>query len=256
MALITGPLFKCFGSKWLSSRLLPPPERGLICEPFAGGAGYALRHYEKNVLLFEKDQYVHDLWVWLIKTATQQLIMDIPIGLPIGTDIRTLGLSWGQQLLLKNWQRTNNFGNCWTISSWGHLPGMWTANCRARIAEQHQGVRHWDIRYRSGVDAIISNATPRAEQNVTWLIDPPYEFNYQYLQRRPLDYKGLGRYVRALPGQIIVCEAAHPKTGEFPQWLPFEPWAKRITSRRKPENNKYSSELLWTNTQPLLGSNA
>ncbi len=249
--MITGPLFKCFGSKWLSSRLLPPPEKSLICEPFAGGAGYSLRHYQKQVQLFEKDQHVHDLWLYLIKTATQQDILDIPVGVPEGTDIRTLGLSWGQQLLLKNWQRTNNFGNCWTISKWGHLPGQWTHNSRARVAEQSQAIKHWDVRFISGVVAIDAN-TSSVEKDVTWFIDPPYIGNYQYRIERPLDYKSLGRMVRRLHGQVIVCEATNPKTGEYPQWLPFEPWARRITSRRKPENNKYSHELLWTN---MLESN-
>jgi len=81
---------------------------------------------------------------------------------------------------------------------------------------------------------------------VTWFIDPPYQFNYQY-RSNPIDYKAMGRNIRKLPGQIIVCEALHPQTGEFPNWLPFEPWAERVTSRRK--SGRKSSELLWTNNQ-------
>ncbi len=253
MSKITGPAFKCFGSKWLSSKLLPPPEHSAIVEPFAGGAGYSLRHYEKDVLLFEKDEHVHDLWVWLIKTATQQDILDIPQGLPAGTDIRTLDLSYGQKLLLKNWQRTNNFGGCWTISGWGDLPGQWTKNTRARVAEEVQAIKHWEIYHVSGVQAIEAN-----DRNVdaTWLIDPPYQHNYQYRLRRPLDYKSLGRYVKQLNGQVIVCEALHPRTGEFPNWLPFQPWAKRVTSRRKAGNNTHSSEVIWTNSPNMLESSS
>ncbi len=251
--MITGPLFKCFGSKWLSSKRLPPPERALICEPFAGGAGYSLRHSQKNVLLFETDEHVHDLWAWLIREATQQDILDIPVGLPVGTDIRTLDLSRGQGLLLKNWQRTNNFGNCWTVSGWGHLPGQWTNNTRARVAEEVQAIKHWDIRKTSGMKVIDANTTPNSETNVTWFIDPPYKFNYQYRLSWPLDYKTLGENVRKLNGQVIVCEALHPQTAEMPGWLPFEFWAKRVTSRRAAGNNTHSSELIWTNQPQMLG---
>ena len=35
---ITGPLFKWFGSKWLSGKTLPKPVHTSIVEPYAGGA--------------------------------------------------------------------------------------------------------------------------------------------------------------------------------------------------------------------------
>ena len=68
--MITGPLFKWFGSKWLSARLLPPPEHDVVVEPFAGAAGYSLRHPGSLVYLYERDPHVFNLWSWLIKTAT------------------------------------------------------------------------------------------------------------------------------------------------------------------------------------------
>ena len=36
------PLFKWFGSKWQSAKHYPVPEHDIICEPFAGGAGFSL----------------------------------------------------------------------------------------------------------------------------------------------------------------------------------------------------------------------
>jgi len=245
--MITGPLFKCFGSKWLSSRLLPPPVFDEIYEPFAGGAGYSLRNYKKTCVLFEKDEQVAFLWRWLIQEATEAKIREIPQGLPEGTDIREIGLSPGQELLLKFWQRTNNVGNCWTVSSWGHLPGMWTENCRARVAEQSQAIKHWKF---GGTDWTLAfNVLTR---DATFLVDPPYEYNYRYRQP-PINYFDLAVNCLNVTGQVIACEAVCQKTGKIPDYLPFQPWAKRITSRRKEENNKYSSELLWTNSQPLLG---
>jgi hypothetical protein len=240
----TGPLFKWFGSKWLSSKKLPPPEYDTIIEPFAGGAGYSLRYADRNVILAERNNQLVKLWQWLIYDATESLIREIPIGLPEGTDIEILELSDGQALLLKMWQRTNNVGDCWTISPWGNKPGQWTANTRARVAEEFQCVRHWEM-MNGGADAALMR---RVKLKSTWLIDPPYEGNYQY-KCAPIDYTWLADKCKSLNGQVIVCEAMNKETGKYPTWLPFVPWAERITSRRKKENNHHSKECIWVNNR-------
>jgi hypothetical protein len=234
---VTGPLFKWFGSKWLSSRLLPAPEHCQVFEPFAGSAGYSLRHHDRKVTICERDPHLFNLWTWLIEGATETAIREIPLGLKEGTDIRQVGLSDGQSLLLKTWQRTNNVGDCWTISPWGNKPGQWTANTRARVSEEFLAVKHWRVE-RDGFDAITRG------DSGTWLIDPPYQFNYQY-RGSPLDYVRLAALVQSLSGQVIVCEAACQKTGALPTWLPFEFFGSRITSRRKVGNNHHSKELIW-----------
>lgn len=242
---ITGPLFKWFGSKWTSSKHYPPPDYGLIVEPFAGGAGYSLRHHAKAVTLAESNRQVFVLWQWLIKHATEASIREIPLNIPEGTDIRSLGLSEGQALLLKHWQRTNNVGDCWTVSVWGNKPGQWTENTRSRVACEHQLVSHWRITE----DAFSLMKEPDPRIGCTWFVDPPYCYNYQY-RTPPLDYEALGGIVTRLPGQTIVCEAACQKTGALPSWLPFEDFRRTVTSRRKVTNNHHSRELLYVGTQP------
>ena len=234
---ITGPFFKWFGSKWLASRLYPAPRFDDIIEPFAGSAGYSLRHHSKRVWLFDTDPSVRDLWIWLIDHATPGSVLEIPLGTPPATDIRGLGLDYGQALLLKMWQRTNNVGQCWTTSPWGHLPGQWTESTRARVAAQLPLIKHW--RFVSD-----HRELPRI---CTWFVDPPYEGNYQY-GKRPIDYGALAAEMReicAAGNQVIVCEARNPKTGAAPTWLPFEDFASRITSRRKSGNHHHSQEMIW-----------
>lgn len=223
-----GPLFKWFGSKWLASKGYPNPRHPVIVEPFAGSAGYACRHATHSVFLRESNPMLVDLWTWLIEEATSTAILDIPIGVPEGTDIRGLGLSDGQALLLKHWQRTNNYGACWTISPWGDKPGQWTANTRARVADEVHEVKHWSVGDWHGP--------------ATWFIDPPYQYNYQY-GCKPTDYAALGQWVRGLDGQVIVCEARCPKTDRIPDWLPFTDFASRITSRRKEGQHTHSREV-------------
>lgn len=239
------PLFKWFGSKWLSAKTLPAPKYDHIVEPFGGGAGYSLRHVEHDVLICESDPHLSKLWPWLIGEATEALIRDIPIGIPIGTDIRTMGLSEGQALLLKNWQRTNNVGDCWTISPWGNKPGQWTANCRARVAEEVGAIKHW--RFETDGMRVMRSSVELGAESSTWFVDPMYRYNYQYRQSKGHDYDELGTIAQLLPGQVIVCEAVCSKTGKVPDWLPFVHFGDRITSRRKVDQNHHSKELIWTN---------
>jgi site-specific DNA-adenine methylase len=206
-----------------------------IDEPFAGGAGYSLRHNERKVRIYDTNPNLIMLWRWLIKIADESSIREIPLNVPEGTDIRTIGLTSGQALLLKHWQRTNNYGDCWTVSPWGHLPGQWTANTRARVAEEVQGVKHWEFTpctYDSG--------------EVTYFIDPPYQFNYQY-GGKGFDYDDLTTKLRNIPHprQIIACEAECPKTGRIPDYLDFKPFRKTVTSRRKTTEHHHSSELMF-----------
>lgn len=235
MTKVTGPLFKWFGSKWLASKLYPAPEHDVIFEPFAGSAGYSLRHHEKRVVIWEANANLNMLWSWLIDHATSADVLEIPLGLPIGTDITGLGLQLGQALLLKHWQRTNNVGDCWTVSPWGDKPGQWTANTRARVAEELHAVKHWKLEEL------------RPDRAGTYFIDPPYLYNYRYCFKTAFDHQGLVEKLKMIPSpsQIIVCEAACQKTGRVPDYLPFEPFARRITSRRKKTENHHSSEYLY-----------
>ena len=236
--MITGPLFKWFGSKWTASRYYPEPTFDTIVEPFAGGAGYSLRYHGKHVILAESNENIYKLWSWLINDATEQSIREIPLNLPEGTDVRTIGLDEGQTLLLKNWQRTNNVSGCWTISSWGNLPGQWTENTRSRVASEFYNVKHWQVRL-DGIALMETTTKP-----CSWFVDPMYQYNYQY-SAKPLDYVKLGTTINDLVGQVIVCEAVCQKTGKVPDWLPFVSFRKSVTSRRKESENHHSSELIF-----------
>lgn len=243
-----GPMFKWFGSKW-SARGIPDPVHERILEPFGGGGGYSLRRSNLDVMICEDDPHNSVLWPWLINVATESLILEIPVDVPEGTDIRTLGLTTGQALLMKSWQRTNNVGDCWTVSPWGNKPGQWTTNTRARVAEQVYAVKHW-LFASDGMRILteeIALSTDADRRPTTYFIDPMYQYNYQYRHANRTDYADLGRVCMGLRGQVIVCEAACQKSGAVPSWLPFTTRASQVTSRRKTTQNHHSAELIWLN---------
>lgn len=230
------PLFKWFGTKWSASKRksYPPPDGRDIYEPFAGCAGYSLIYCESQVTIWESNPLLLDLWDWIIHHATEALVREIPINLPFGIDIRTLGLTRGQELLLKHWQRTNNYGNCWTVSPWGNKPGQWTENTRVRVSEEIQAVKHWRLTPVDYCDVGL------------YFIDPPYQYNYDY-GVKDFSYEALKSWVSIVPSgsRIIACEAVCPKTGKVPDYFPFVPSHSQVTSRRKKEENHHSKELIW-----------
>lgn len=238
----SGPLFKWFGSKWQNSRYYPAPHASKIIEPFAGGAGYSLRFAYHDVKLAETDPHISALWAWLINEACEEDVLEIPVEFPVGFDIRILPMSKGQQLLVKNWQRTNNVGDCWTISPWGNMPGQWTENARRRVSRELSLVKHWEL-HADGFQLLESPL--KDDPEITWFIDPVYMFNYKYRMKTAFDYERLSSAVHELKGQVIVCEAICPKTGAIPNYLPFEFFRNSVTSRRAQGSNTHSKELMY-----------
>jgi hypothetical protein len=235
-------MFCWFGSKWNASKLYPAPIFDTIIEPFAGSAAYSLRYLEKKVIIAEANPELYELWVWLTGDASRGDIMEIPLNLEIGLDIRSLGLTRGQMLLLKMCQRSNNVGDCWTVSKWGCAPGHWTESMRKRVASQVEMIKHWTVE-RCGIKLMER----RKREPVTWLIDPPYQYNYQYQRPLNLSYSELGSMIKNLRGQVIGCEARCTKTGRAPTYLPFSDFMETVTSRRRPHESHHSKELLYYN---------
>lgn len=231
-----GPLFKVFGSKWSSSKHYPAPlQNKNIYEPFAGGAGYSCRYHQFPITIYEINPYLSYLWQWLINTATTEDILNIPLDLKEGSDIRDISdLNYGQQVLLKNWMRTNNVGHCWTVSPWATKPGQWTANTRARVAEEIHAIKHWKFE-------------PIAwDKPGTYMCDPPYFYNYRY-GIKDFDFQSYVANVGRVPegSLIICCEAVESKINRVPDYLPFTPSHSQVTSRRKKTNNHHSKELVY-----------
>jgi hypothetical protein len=251
-----GPLFKYFGSKYRSSVHYPAPRYTTIIEPFAGGAGYSLRYREHDVILFDLDYELVDLWTWLIAGHADEIAAMPVTGLVTGQDIRTMGLSPGAAQLMRRWQRT---GHCsaWTISNittgdsaWcaahgmgqaGGNTGMWHRNTRDYLVHAVAEIKHWHAFCLNYRDIPVTRAP-----ECTWFVDPPYRHvkctSYKH-DLRGIDYVELAAWCRSLPGQVIVCEQ------QGADWLPFRPCCEvsGIRGKQCGVAGAKSQEVIWTN---------
>lgn len=231
------PFFCFYGGKWRAAPHYPAPVYDEIIEPFAGSAGYAMRYPERDVHLYDADPLVVGLWRYLIGVSEAE-IRSLPLQVEHVDD---LNVSEEARWLIGFWLNKGMTAPCKTPSKWmrdGWRPNsQWGEVIRERVASQLCAIRHWTIEERS-----YENVPIRA---ATWFIDPPYNnaAGRRY-RRHSIDYRELGAWCRALPGQAIVCE----QDGAL--WLPFQPF-RAIKSTEGRNRTNRSAEVVWTNSPAI-----
>lgn len=207
------PFLNYHGSKWRAARDYPEPLHDLIIEPFAGGAGYALRHYERDVVLVDKNPIIAEVWRYLI-SADEDEILSLP-DLSGSQTIHDLEIPTAAQNLIGLCIGKNSFTPRLRPSSWfdkwkdSNGAGFWGADRRKRIAAQLQYIRHWKVVY--GEYSSIKSV------KATWFIDPPYQYKGRRYPYGPkdIDFNELADWCLSREGQTLVCEHVSA------WWLPF-----------------------------------
>ncbi|AKJ06961.1 site-specific DNA-adenine methylase [Archangium gephyra] len=209
------PFFSYYGGKWRDAlRLYPEPKFTTIVEPFAGSAGYSLRHHHgRKVILWERDPTLVRVWRFLIK-AKRRDILAIP-DLEPGQSVDDMkGVGPEARLLVGFWLNRGAASPRKSPSRWMRdliRPGsFWGERVRQTIANQVDLIRDWEIHEGDYTECSV-------QTEATWFVDPPYEQAGQYYRygADQLDYKALAEWCRKRPGQVIVCENAGA------DWLPF-----------------------------------
>ena len=228
------PFINYFGGKYRCSLMYPYPEQNLIIEPFAGAAGYAIRHHEKKVKLFEVYDELYLMWKFLIDSNHDD-IMDLPI---IFNDIKHLDIPKGAKVLIGFLLNTGTTRPCKTKSKWANqytnTSQFWGEKRRERIANQVEKIKHWEI-------TKISDYSEIPNENATWFIDPPYQkqgIHYVHNSEQ-INFTNLSDWCLKRKGQIIVCEQ------EGADWLPWTN-KKEIKGNNK---TKTSSEVWYYGKQ-------
>lgn len=229
------PFWRYYGGKWRAAPRYPAPGFDTIVEPFAGAAGYALRHSQMRVILVEKYHVVAEVWRYLIGVKESEVraipcvdaVEDLPRCLPDGARwLVGFNLSSG----IVEPKLTLSAG-CRRLRAAGRDYYGWSPRARERVASQLAAIRHWRV--------IEGDYTAAPDVEATWFVDPPYD-GAGRLYKHPasaIDFAALSQWCRTRPGQTIVCEAAGAT------WLPFR---RLHRSQRNGLTGAATVECIWT----------
>lgn len=222
-------MWSYYGAKTNLVNLYPPPKYGKIIEPFAGTARYALKYWDREVLLVDKYKVVVDIWKWLQKCS-------------VG-DIKKLPRMTHKELISSySFDCTEAENLCGFLVGFSNKRPRKTGSTKLlsrpnfmnfrlnQIADNLHKIKHWEI--REGCYSSIPN------EDATWFIDPPYNSaaGERYVfAASGINFNDLSTWSLERTGQVIVCE------GDGANWLPFIPLAEQRT------NKKMSGEVFWTN---------
>ena len=229
------PFWRYFGAKWKSAPRYPAPLFDTIIEPFAGAAGYSLRHYRRRVVLVEKNPIVAGVWRYIIGAPERELA-----AIPDVTHLDELP-AWVPQegrwlvgfRLCAGDSRPRSAASSMILRDGGTKMRI--------VAEQAPLVRHWTV--------IEGDYASAPDEQATWFIDAPYQragaratapkdkgrVRYPH-GADDIDFECLSWWARGRRGQVIVCENAGAT------WLPFR--SLGTFGAAKPGGT--SDEVIWT----------
>lgn len=217
--------FPYFGAKFMRAPKYPEPLHDTIVEPFAGAAGYSVRHFARRVLLIDASEKICGIWRYLIAAKSSE-IAALPLLAP-GEDVQTLRVPQEAQWLIGFWCNAGSAAPARRLGrASNRRSGAWGEYVRARLAGQVDHIRHWRVMH--------GDYSQAPDIEATWFIDPPYEKHGRYYPHRISDFAKLAAWCRLRRGQTMVCESAGAT------WLPFEP----ITTVVGASHNR-STEVLW-----------
>jgi site-specific DNA-adenine methylase len=228
-------MFSYYGSKENIVDHYPHPRHDMIIEPFAGSARYALKHWQKDVILVDRFKVIIDIWKYL-QACTAAEIWDLPV-IEAGKSVKDY--RWDSQAQCDLMGFIIQYGSTHP----GRMPGAkmdaggrhYHRNhlnfTKGRIVENLHKIKHWDIRHGDFRD--IPN------QKATWFIDPPYVTGGQKYKYHKVDYGSLAKWSLQREGQIIVCENGKA------DWLPFKPFRENNGSKGKRQEVIYTNEPMY-----------
>ena len=245
------PFFKYFGSKYRMARYYGWPQYDTVIEPFAGSACYSVYWEPKNVLLYDKDENVCDMWDYLINCSIDD-IKKLPDWIESMEQI--FEYSNAEQHLLcryiyqspgKNIPKKSNLGfykRFVAVNRDGYPDPdnkytnrtEWSPKIKDKLINQKSLIKNWKVQNVSYENIPDTKAH--------WFIDPPYnnsnladKYVHSY---KDIDYTHLAKWCASRTGYVSVCE----KGGAT--WLPFT--ELKVNSNQ--HNNKYT-EVVWTKTK-------
>lgn len=222
-------MWSYYGAKTNIVDLYPPPKYGTVIEPFAGSARYALKYWDREVILIDKYAALIGIWKWL-QECSEKDILSLPRP-GRGDDLRNYKFDNQEQLdfmgfLVGCGAERPRFTP--TERKTVHRPNHVNYNLQ-RIAKNLFKIRNWTITLGDYYDA--------PDLTATWFIDPPYQFGGQayVMSSKKIDFPALSDWSQSRQGQVIVCENTKA------DWMAFKPIKEQRGSQFT------TTEAMWTN---------
>jgi hypothetical protein len=222
-------MWSYYGSKSKVIRHYPAPKFGKIIEPFAGTARYALKYFDRDVLIVDKYEVVVKIWKWL-QLCSPADILKLP-RLKEGEKVSDYKFDCAEASLLMGFFINGGAArpmNQATFRVTTNRPKFQDYQIKS-VANNLFKIKHWKIMLGDYKD--IDN------QEATWFIDPPYQFGGEYYPHssKKIDYGYLGDWCKSREGQVIVCENTKAT------WLDFSKMKGLHGSRYE------TVEAIWSN---------
>lgn len=223
------PFWCYYGGKFRLAPKYPQPLHDTIIEPFAGAAGYSMRYYSANIVLYDIYPLIVETWDFLIRATTQDILR-----LPIVEHVDEIPdrfcrgaktfigwrMNYGTQSPRKSLSKRLK-----ELNSRGCPRSGWNEVIREFISFQVNLIKHWKI--------YLGDYTDIPSQRATWFIDPPYNNRMgKYYVHSNINYRHLASWVCSRQGQVICCENVGAR------WLPFKPFANaksQVAAKRNME---------------------
>ena len=221
-------MWSYYGSKKSIIDYYPPPKYGKIIEPFVGAGSYALKYWDRRVTIMDKYEVIYMIWKWL-QSCERKDIDNLPHRLMQGQTLNDFKFSCNEAKLLMGFIIAKGIERPRvkpTERAIVDRPN--TINLALnKIKNYLPKIKHWEIIHGSYQDL--------PNEEVTWFIDPPYQFGGATYVENKIDFPALGEWCKSRQGQVIVCENTKA------DWMDFKPMIVNKGTHIK------TTEAIWSN---------
>lgn len=229
-------MWSYYGAKTNLVNLYPPPKYGTVIEPFAGSARYALKYFDRKVILVDKYPVIINMWKWL-QSCSEKDVLSLPRKINPKQTINDFKFDCEEArnlfgfLIAKAVARPQvTVSDRVSIARPNHINYS-----LMRIAANLFKIRDWEF--------ITGSYEDCPDIEATHFIDPPYQFGGQsyVMSSLKINFHELAIWCKSRKGQTIVCENTKA------DWMDFTPMAIQRGSKHN------SSEAFWTNERTSIG---